>query len=233
MRECWQSESVTLCYSHWRPLLLPSSSSQAQLFWWDLWAQRVDCCTVFALVWRRHQLSYDLKMWQGASGGNTWELDTCCMFPCACFAGGACTTFWGLHCAVSASRGCWKPCEKNLWRCRGRSRHLGWEQRETAAWAPPTGTPDTGTIDRHNSLTRPQVQKACKHIAKWGACTCRFTSFAACGARCTSSQDQPDISAGRRQRGKEVHETEDTQTLKKQQSTHIMYWPAVVYQADK
>lgn len=38
MRKCWQSDSVTLCYSHRHLLLLPSSSSQAQLFWWDLWA---------------------------------------------------------------------------------------------------------------------------------------------------------------------------------------------------
>lgn len=77
------------------------------------------------------------------------------------------------------------------------------------------GRTDTGRIGRHNSLTRPQVRQACKHIAKREACTCSFTSFAAGGARCTSSQDQPDISAGRRQRGTAVHETEDTQKLKR------------------
>lgn len=40
MRKCWQSGSVTLCYTHTHRhlLLLPSSSSQAQFFQWDLFA---------------------------------------------------------------------------------------------------------------------------------------------------------------------------------------------------
>lgn len=92
------------------------------------------------------------------------------------------------------------------------------QRRERHPQAPLTHTETY--IERHDTLTRPQVQKACKHIAKHGTCTCRFTSFAAGGAGCTSSQDQPDISAGRRQRGTKVHETEDTHIKNTTKHTH-------------
>lgn len=75
--------------------LLLTHSSQALLLCWE---QRTDCCTTFALVWSRHQLCYDLNMWLGASGGNTWEMDTCRMFLRARFAlhFGVCTAAFQL-----------------------------------------------------------------------------------------------------------------------------------------
>lgn len=96
-----------------------------------------------------------------------------------------------------------------------------WIRTETAAWAQLMGSTSSALmchscvpgINLHSQLNTEHIHscsqtqlptpKSEKHANKWPSgehSHALYLLFAAGGARCTSSPDQPDISAGRRQR---------------------------------
>ncbi len=78
-------------------------------------------------------------------------------------------------------------------------------------------------------------QKACNwpNIRTLGACTCTLPLSLQQVAHCTSSWDQPDISAGRRQRHMSAHTHTHTWHTHNDKAQHVRYWPAVVSKQTK